>query len=334
MECAGHRHARPADQLARDARCHRRGLPIVFAGMSASVDVRSHAFSKLRPKLFALAYRMLGSRADAEDLLHDAWLRWWDVDESSVRSSEAWLRTTVTRLAIDRLRHAKVEREAYFGPWLPEPLSETDLTSPDLELERDEDVSIAFLTMLETLSPEERAVFVLHDILDDDYADIAQTVGKSAAACRQMVHRARERLTSKRRRFLVDEPTRLRMLERFIAAANRGDRDELIALFANDATMTSDGGGKRLAAIRPLHGARRLAYLWYAIARRVGARAERRIVYVNGEPAIANLFGGWLHSVATIETDGERIHAIYTIANPDKLRSFAALSQREQAPRL
>lgn len=291
----------------------------------ASVDAKADTFNAHRPKLLALAYRMLGSRSDAEDVLHDAWLRWDSADVTEVRSTEAWLTTTVTRIAIDRLRRAKLERESYFGPWLPEPLSDADLTSPDLSLERDEDVSIAFLTMLETLSPEERAVFVLHDILDDDYADIAETVGKSQAACRQMVHRARERLTSKRRRFLVDDATRVRMLEKFIEAANRGDRDELIALFANEAVMTSDGGGKRLAAIRPLLGAKRIAWLWYAIARRAGLAAQRRIIRVNGEPALASFYNGRLHSVATIDTDGERIHALYTIANPDKLRSFRNL---------
>ena len=290
------------------------------------VASKAQTFNAHRPRLLALAYRMLGSRTDAEDVLHDAWLRWDAADTAEVRSSEAWLTTAVTRLAIDRLRKAKVEREAYFGPWLPEPLSEADLTSPDLALERDEDVSIAFLTMLETLSPEERAVFVLHDILDDDYADIAQTVGKSEAACRQMVHRARERLTSRRRRFLVDEATRVHMLERFIAAANRGDRDELISLFASDAVMTSDGGGKATAVHRPLLGAQRIAFLWYAVARHVAGRAQRRIVYANGEPAVATYYHGRLHSVASIETDGERIHAIYSIANPDKLRSFRWLA--------
>lgn len=211
------------------------------------------------------------------------------------------------------------------GPWLPEPLSEADMSSPDIELERDDDVSIAFLSLLEALSPEERAVFVLHDILDDDYADIAETVGKSQAACRQMVHRARERLTSKRKRYLVDEETRKRMLERFIAAANRGDRDEIMALFANDAVMTSDGGGKAIAVRRPLLGAERIAWLWFAIAWRGRLRGERRIVRVNGEPAIASFYNGRLHSVATIETDGERIYGFYSIANPDKLRSFRGL---------
>ncbi len=289
------------------------------------MDSQTDIFYTLRPRLMGIAYRMLGTRADAEDVLHDAWLRWQAADAGEVRSPEAWLKTTTTRLSIDRLRRAKVEREHYVGPWLPEPLSEADMESPEIALERDDDVSIAFLTLLETLSPEERAVFVLHDILDDDYADIAETVGKSQAACRQMVHRARERLTSKRKRYLVDDETRKRMLERFIAAANRGDRDEIMSLFASDAVMTSDGGGKALAVRRPLIGAERIAWLWFAIARRARLRAERRLVHVNGESAIASFYNGQLHSVATIETDGERIQRFYTIANPDKLRSFRNL---------
>jgi RNA polymerase sigma factor (sigma-70 family) len=223
------------------------------------MDSKAETFQSLRPRLVALAYRMLGTRADAEDVLHDAWLRWNATDTRDVQSSEAWLKTTVTRLSIDRLRRAKVEREHYEGPWLPEPLSDADMSSPELALERDEDVSIAFLTLLETLSPEERAVFVLHDILDDDYSDIAEMIGKSQAACRQMVHRARERLTAKRRRYLVDDATRRRMLERFIEAANRGDRQEIMSLFASDSIVV------RRREARP-------------IARRTSARSRERRV--------------------------------------------------------
>lgn len=289
------------------------------------MDTRSNVFDTLRPRLVAIAYRMLGTKSDAEDVVHDAWLRWKASDVAKIRCSEAWLKTTVTRLSIDKLRRVKVERQAYTGPWLPEPLSEAELNSPEMALERDEDISIAFMTLLETLSPEERAVFVLHDILDDDYAEIAETVGKSAAACRQLVHRAREKLTSKRRRYLVDEETRKRMLAKFIEAANRGDRSEVMKLFATHAVMISDGGGKGVAARRPLLGAERISRLWFAVARRSELRAERRLVRVNGETAIASFYRGQLHSVATIETDGEQIHAFYTIANPDKLSAFRNL---------
>ena len=289
------------------------------------VNSSSNVFETLRPQLVAIAYRMLGTKSDAEDVVHDAWLRWKASDVEKIRCSQAWLKTTVTRLSIDRLRRAKVERQAYTGPWLPEPLSEAELSSPEIALERDEDISIAFMTLLETLSPEERAVFVLHDILDDDYAEIAETVGKSTAACRQLVHRAREKLTSKRRRYLVDEETRKRMLAKFIEAANRGDRSEVMKLFATHAVLISDGGGKGVAVRRPLLGAERISWLWFAVARRSELRAERRLVRVNGESAIASFYRGRLHSVATIETDGEQIHAFYTIANPDKLSAFRNL---------
>ncbi len=290
------------------------------------MDERTRLFDEQRPRLLGLAYRMLCVMADAEDVLQDAYLRWRSVDISELDSPQAWLTTVVTRLSIDRLRRARIEREAYVGPWLPEPLSDRHVPSPESALELEGDLSIAFLVLLETLSPNERAAFLLHDILDEDYADVAAMLGKSEAACRQMVHRARERVTAKRRRFIVDDKTRTEMLRKFIDAANGGDRKALKALLAPDATLISDGGGKAIAARRPLHGAERIAWLWYAVAKRSGDRIGRRIVRANGEPALAQYFDGRLHSVAVIETDGERIHRHYTIANPDKLRSFADIS--------
>jgi RNA polymerase sigma-70 factor (ECF subfamily) len=287
--------------------------------MTANAEI----FSGHRPRLFGIAYRMLGSKADAEDVLQDAWLRWHDQDPHALRSTEAWLTTTVTRLAIDKLRSAKAQRETYFGPWLPEPLSEADLVTPESHAEFASDLSVAFLAMLERLGQEERAAFVLHDVFDCDYDDIAETLGKSQAACRQLVHRARERIAADRRRFKVDDETRTRMLRRFIAVAERGNFDEIKALFAPDATMTSDGGGKTTAVFRILRGADRVARLWWAVARRTrDIKPERRIVRVNGEPGIANYFLGRLHSVSTIETDGEHIYAYYSVANPDKLAAF------------
>src|SRR5690606_16838074 len=236
--------------------------------------------------------------ADAEDVLQDAYLRWRSVDVDELDSPQAWLTTVVTRLSIDRLRRARIEREAYVGPWLPEPLSDRDVPSPESALELEGDLSIAFLVLLETLSPNERAAFLLHDVLDEDYADVAKMLGKSEAACRQMVHRARERVTAKRRRFVVDDETRVQMLRKFIAAANDGDTEAIKALFAPDAVLISDGGGKAIAARRPLFGAERIAMLWSAVAKRARGRAERRIVRVNGQPALAQYFDGHLHSVA------------------------------------
>jgi RNA polymerase sigma-70 factor (ECF subfamily) len=281
-------------------------------------------FQAHRPRLYGLAYRMLGARAEAEDVLQEAYLRWRDVDPAALRSSEAFLTTTVSRLCIDRLRKLKVEREAYFGPWLPEPLANEDLSTPEMEAELRDDVSIAFLALLEALTPEERAAFVLHDVLDDDYADIAEALGKSEAACRQLVHRARERITAKRRRFQVDDETRRFMLERFLAVAYSGDRRRIVELFAHDAVMMSDGGGKVRALQRPLFGAERISWFWHALMRQLSSRGEARIVPVNGELGIACYWNGTLLSVMAIETDGNVIHSIYSLRNPDKLRAFAA----------
>jgi RNA polymerase sigma-70 factor (ECF subfamily) len=296
----------------------------VLEPMTSSTPVSTEIFSGHRPRLLGIAYRMLGSRADAEDVLQDAWLRWHEQDIHELRSTEAWLTTTVTRLAIDKLRSAKVQRETYFGPWLPEPLAETDLLTPESHAEFASDLSLAFLNLLERLGQEERAAFVLHDVFDCDYDDIAETLGKSQAACRQLVHRARERVSSERRRFKVDEQTRTRMLTRFMDAAGRGDFEDIKSLFAPDATMTSDGGGKTVAVFRVLYGADRIARLWYAIARRLPQqlKPDRRIVRINNELGIASYWNGRLHSVATIDTDGERIHAYYSVANPDKLAAF------------
>lgn len=291
--------------------------------MGANPIATADAFAAERARLFGIAYRMLGSRADAEDVLQDAWLRWSESETEQPRSTQAWLTTIVTRLAIDRMRSAKAQREVYIGPWLPEPLAEVDPVTPESKAEQASDLSIAFLKLLERLGPEERAAFVLHDAFDCGYDDIAAMLGKSVAACRQLVHRARERVTSERRRFQVDEQTRLRMLERFISAANDGNIDELKSLFASDAHLISDSGGKAVAALRVLHGAERIAQLWAMIFRQQGTAVQRRIVRVNGELGLATLFNGKLHSVTAIDTDGQRIYAYYTVANPDKLADFS-----------
>jgi RNA polymerase sigma-70 factor (ECF subfamily) len=298
--------------------------------MSADATANVEIFAGHRDRLFGIAYRMLGSRADAEDVLQDAWLRWHEQDAAELRSTQAWLTTMVTRLAIDRLRAAKTQRAAYFGPWLPEPLAEIEVATPESHAEFASDVSVAFMHLLERLGEEERAAFVLHDVFECDYDDIAETLGKTPAACRQLVHRARERVTTERRRFRVDEAARVDMLKRFMAAAESGDFDAIKSMFTPDARMTSDGGGKAIAVFRPLLGAARIARLWWAISRRPEAPGiERRLVRINGEVGLAFYFRGRLHSVATVDTDGERIHNYYSISNPDKLRVYA---QRQALP--
>ncbi|HEY4317148.1 MAG TPA: sigma-70 family RNA polymerase sigma factor, partial [Herbaspirillum sp.] len=189
-------------------------------------------FAALRPRLFSIAYRMLGTRADAEDVVQDAWLRWHGATPAALESAEAWLVTVTTRLAIDRLRTRKSEREAYIGWWLPEPLVELDERTPETAAELASDVSVAFMWVLERLSPEERAAFLLRQVFDQDYADIASMLEKSEAACRQMVHRAQQRVQQEQPRFEVPRDTHRELLARFMQAAGGGDREAMKALMS------------------------------------------------------------------------------------------------------
>jgi RNA polymerase sigma-70 factor (ECF subfamily) len=283
---------------------------------------RATMFQQHTPRLSGIAYRMLGSRADAEDVLQEAYLRWHQTDSEGVQTPEAWLVTTVTRLCIDRLRAARVEREAYIGPWLPEPLMTGDAAPPDRRAELASDLSIAFLVLLERLAPEERAAFLLHDVFDCEYAEVARILGKSEVACRQMVHRARVRVRRDRPRFAVSESARIALLDRFVAAVNARDQDALLALFAEDATWTSDGGGQVAAARRVVRGAERLTRFVLGIARRVQGRATYQVAPINGEPGLIIRLDGRLHWLLSIDTDGTRILAVYNILNPQKLQGI------------
>lgn len=293
---------------------------------SASVD--SDVFAASRQRLFSIAYRMLGTRADAEDVLQDAWLRWHRADRAAIESGEAWLVTVVTRLAIDRLRAAKVERERYVGWWLPEPLVDVDEHTPERAAELASDLSVALLWALERLSADERAAFLLRQAFERDYAEIAALLGKSEAACRQLVHRALEHVRQERPRFEVDLPAHRRLLERFVEAARSGDRAALKALLADDVLLVGDGGGKAAAFRHLVRGADRIANLYWSIWRRRREQAEYRIVRINGEPGLLRYVCGRLESSQAFAADGERILAIYTVRNPDKL---ARIPQTPQA---
>ena len=275
-------------------------------------------FEALRRRLFGLAYRMLGSRADAEDVVQETYVRWHAVSPGTVDTPEAWLVTTASRLAIDRLRRLRTEREAYVGPWLPEPI--VTAAAPDRDLDLAGDLSIAFMTLLERLAPDERAAFLLHDVFDVGYADIAAVLEKSEAACRQVVHRARTRVRGERRRFDVSESAKAALLEKFTAAMEARDEQALLALFAPDATWTADGGGKTAAAPRPIVGADRIARLVIGLREKFWAVNRRiEIVTVNGETGLCLRDGDRLTAVLTIATDGERILDVYAVVNPDKL---------------
>jgi RNA polymerase sigma-70 factor (ECF subfamily) len=275
-------------------------------------------FQSHRPRLFGVAYRMLGCRADAEDVLQDAWLRWHAADAAVIENQEAWLVTVVTRLCLDRLRATKQAREHYVGPWLPEPILTDTLPSPELQLEMQNEVSVAFLAVLERLGPEKRAAFLLKDVFDYDYPEIAEMLGKGEAALRQMVHRAREEVRAGRPKFTVADEARERLLEKFMAAATTGDRTAIMALLSEDVEYISDGGGKVYAALKVLHGPERIGRLYYSIARSWPG-IQYRLIRINGELGAVNIFQCRLHSVLSFRIDGDRITGIYVVRNPDKL---------------
>ena len=284
------------------------------------MDPRTDLFERHRSRLFGLAYRMLGTPADAEDVLHDAWLRLHDQEVAALDDPEAWLVTVTTRIALDRLRRAKAERANYTGPWLPEPLV-PDAEHPDAALERSESLALSFLLLLERLGPEERAAFLLQEVFDYSHAEAAAILGIEEEACRQRVHRAKRRLREGRPRFRVDEAAQRRLLQRFVAAMAEPRLDTLRALFAEDAVHVSDGGGVARATLRPLHGAERLARLYRQIGRNLHAGNGVRYEFatLNGAPALFMLQGDTLFGATWIECDGDRITAIHTLRHPDKL---------------
>jgi RNA polymerase sigma-70 factor (ECF subfamily) len=279
-------------------------------------------FEALRPRLFGIAYRMLGVRADAEDVVQEAWLRWQATDTAGLQSAEAWLVTVTTRLSIDRLRAAKVEREAYIGWWLPEPLVEVDDCTPESAAELAGDLSVAFLHMLERLAPEERAAFLLRQVFDYDYPEVAAILGKSESAVRQAVHRAGERVRANRPRFRVPAEQHLRLLEKFVLAARTGDRAAIRALLDENAQAIGDGGGKVPSVQGGMDGADRVTNLYWANALKFGPRLSYRIASINGEPGLLRYIDGQLESAQAVVTDGVRIVSIYVVRNPDKLANI------------
>jgi RNA polymerase sigma-70 factor (ECF subfamily) len=276
-------------------------------------------FQQHRSRLFGIAYRMLGSRVDAEDALQDVYLRWHSADQTRLQLPEAWLVTVITRLCIDRLRSAKIEREHYVGPWLPEPLV-AELNNPESVAEIASDLSMALLNILERLSPEERAAFLLRETFDVDYDEIARILDKSEDACRQLVHRAKTRVREGRPRFEVSAAAHRRLLEKFVEASRSGDHQQMLAVLAPNALMVSDGGGKVVAALRVLHGAERLWRLFAKVAQRSGAQMTHQLALVNGELGVLRYLDGKIDSVYAFVTDGAQIHEIYTVRNPDKLQ--------------
>ena len=288
------------------------------------MDDATLAFSRHRPRLKGIAYRMLGSVAEAEDVVQDAWLRWHEAAHDALDSSEAWLVTVTTRIAIDRLRAAKAHRTHYIGTWLPEPLVSDSPATPEQLLGRAEDLSMAFLTVLERLSPEARAAFLLREVFDVDYDEIARTLGKTEAACRQLVHRAKTQVREDDRpKQNVSRDIHLRLLGGFAEAAQRGDIHALKALLAEDVAIVSDGGGKVASFGQPVVGGQRVAQIYFAVARRFPGAVRVEVADVNGAPGLLRWVDGVLESVQSIEWDGERIARIHAQRNPDKLARIA-----------
>jgi RNA polymerase sigma-70 factor (ECF subfamily) len=281
-------------------------------------------FNADRPRLFSIAYRMLGSASDAEDVLQDAWVRYAAADASTIRSPQAFATTIVTRLCLDRLKSARATREQYVGPWLPEPVLTREMDSPEATLERAESVTLAFLVLLEKLSPEERAVFLLKDVFDYDHAEIGEILGISSANSRQLLHRARTALAQGRPRRAGTPESRRAMAERFAQAFATGDAAALASMLASDAGMWADGGGKAAAARRPLLGREAIVNFLVGI-HRIGEAsglirdASLVIEDVNSEPALILRVGGRLESIFVLSVEDDAITGIRVVRNPDKL---------------
>jgi RNA polymerase sigma-70 factor, ECF subfamily len=272
-------------------------------------------FRTLRPRLLSVAYRMLGSSADADDVLQEAWLRWQDADEAVVRDPTAWLSVSVIRLCLDKLKFVRNQRRAYSGTWLPEPV----VTEQPIEREL---ISLAFLVLLETLTPIERAVYLLHHVFDYTHPEVARALGMTDAAVRQAFHRAKERVAARKPRFAPSEDEHARLLQAFAAALVKGDLAAITQLLARDATLWADGGGKvRGAAVKAIHGAVKIARFFLGLGAHSIVEPDQTLELqcINGWPALVGRSGRQVNAVITIETDGRQIVAVRNVVNPEKL---------------
>lgn len=287
---------------------------------------KANEFSRHRPLLFSIAYRMLGSVMETEDVVQEAFLRWERADGSEVRSPRAYLSAVVTRLCMDQLRSARMRREEYVGPWLPEPLptgAESDAAETTV---LDESLSMAFLILLESLSPVERAVFLLREVFDYDYPEVSRIVGKSEANCRQISHRAREAVAARRPRFEASREQEEDLTRRFVEVCTGGDMEGLLGLLSEDVTLYSDGGGKTRAALNPIHGPDRTVRFLLGILGKVPPGFTTRIVRINGGPGIVGYVNGQPMSVVTLDAANGEIHDIRIVVNPEKLGAIPSLN--------
>ncbi len=290
---------------------------------------RAEDFDRHRPLLFSIAYRMVGSVAEAEDVVQEAYLRWQKASEAEVRSPKAYLSAVVTRLCIDNLRSARVKREEYVGPWLPEPLLAEPTPDVADTVALDESLSMAFLVLLESLTPTERAVFLLREVFDYDYPEISRLLGKSESNCRQIARRARESVAARRPRFEHSPEQQERLMQQFVRACSTGDMPALLELLAEDVTLWSDGGGKVRAALNPIHGSDKVARFFLGVLRKAPPTLVVQPATINGQPGIISYADGSPLNVLTLDVADGRIKAVRIVANPEKLRTVPP-SRREE----
>jgi RNA polymerase sigma-70 factor (ECF subfamily) len=285
---------------------------------AASSQDAAAVFDPLRPALIRAAYRMLGSVADAEDVVQDAFLRWLDVDRNEVREPAAFLRRIVTRLCLDRLKSVRRERETYVGTWLPEPVVESGEEEPD-------DITLPLLMALERLSPLERAAFLLHDVFGLDFDEVAATIARDPAACRQLASRARAHVRANRPRYPVAKERGLEIAEAFFAASRNGEMERLRALLAADVTVYADGGGKATAHGAPVTGLESVMQLFARFAAIFATSKSRMVRYgfINGLPGFITIEGGDILQTTALEIEDGHVVAVYVVRNPDKLRHVA-----------
>jgi RNA polymerase sigma-70 factor, ECF subfamily len=288
--------------------------------VSDQTDVRTTLFEAHRRLLVGAAYRLLGTHSDAEDVVQEAWIRWSAVDLDTVDEPRAYLLTITTRLALNRLRQLRTRREAYVGPWLPEPVSSDPRDDGAAAAELADDVSMAMLIVLESLSPLERAAFVLTEVFGMPSGEVAGALDRSPAAVRQLVHRARNHVEARQPRTVVDAARHREVTERFLAAATSGDLDGLLAVLSPDVTLVTDGGGVKRAALRPIHGAEKVVRWLVGVIGRPDVQGLAPYLHtVNGELAVVAAGADFIDSVLFLTVEDDRIVALHGIRNPDKL---------------
>jgi len=291
-----------------------------WTGHPLSKHAHLEIFSTLRPRLLGIAYRMLGSASDAEDMLQETFIRWQQSSEVAIESPEAFLVTIITRLCLNHLQSARVKREQYFGQWLPEPVFTASAADSFPAFEMSDSISMAFLFLLERLTPLERAVFLLREVFEYEYAEISRIVEQSEANCRQILRRARQHVRQERPRFVPSQQQQQELIERFLQASAQGDMDGLLSLLSKEIVVYADGGGKTTAVPNPVYGA------WNVVRFLLGARRKflpgdlvRQMMQINGAPALVSYLHGRPYSVLCFNMAGGQIRNIYIVSNPDKL---------------